>query len=265
MFTNKARLFVISACTLFALTAATPAFAQQGESSSNTQTSGQQTGSQSTGAQGGTQPMGGGPDMDPRVFVFGNLAFGGEIEPEIETETTVNGQTNTNTTDGQQADMETSNAFGVHFGVPVHRFFTVGGRVSYVSYITEALDQQDFDRLGLLNIDAAPKARYTLAGGSAEIYATVPVGVTLNFPNQDLQDTIGDNAEYNTTVSWNISLLGGASYKFTDSIGVFAEGGLYNQNVKWVAKGSSQNTEATVTTTGSFAQFGMLAGAFFSF
>lgn len=265
MFINKARSFVISACALFALTAATPAFAQQGESSSNTQTSGQQTGSQPAGAQGGTQSMGGGPDMGPRLFVFGNLAFGGEIEPEIETETTINGQTNTNTTDGQEVDMETSNAFGAHFGVPVHRFFTVGGRVSYVSYLTEGMDRGDIDRLSLLNIDAAPKARYPLAGGSAEIYATVPVGITLNFPNEDFQDQAGSNAEYNTTTTWNISLLGGASYRFTSNIGVFAEGGLYNQNVKWVVEGSSQNTETTRTTTASFSQFGLLAGAFFAF
>jgi hypothetical protein len=204
----------------------------------------------------------GGPDMGPRLFVFGNLAFGGELEVEIETERSAGGQTQTETGDLDLGDMEMTNGLGAHFGFPVHRFFTIGGRVSYVSYFTESLDDIDADRLTLLNIDAAPKARYPLAGGSAEIYATVPVGLSLNFPNDDLAD--GD-VEAGTGVSWNISLLGGASYKFNSSIGVFAEGGLYNQNITIPAEGTVQGVDIEQTTTGSFSQFGLLAGAFFTF
>jgi hypothetical protein len=118
------------------------------------------------------------------------------------------------------------------------------------------LDDADSDRLTLLNIDAAPKARYPLAGGNAEIYATVPVGVSLNFPSDDLQGGGQGSLDFNTTVSWNISLLGGASYMFSSNLGVFAEGGLYNQNMRLTA--SESGGEATIS--GSFSQFGLLAG-----
>jgi hypothetical protein len=65
--------------------------------------------------------------MSPRVFVFGKLAFGGELDAELEVDPEGG---SSQSTDFPLGDMEMTNGLGAHFGVPVHRFFTIGGRVS---------------------------------------------------------------------------------------------------------------------------------------
>jgi opacity protein-like surface antigen len=260
------RLSALSLCTLFTLLAAGPVFAQEATSSSQTneRTRDQSARTQPAGNQSSaSEPASpSGASMRPRVFVFGNFGFGGEFETEFDI-----GQASE---DFEMGDMKMTTGFGAHIGFTVHRNFTLGGRLSYLTYTTDDMEDADYDRGNVVNLDAAPKARYPLQASSAELYATIPIGITVSPVPDEVEDVRSaqvrrvnprSSTEYNTGVTWNVSILGGASYKFGQRFGAFVEGGWYNQNIKWKVEVSDEEGDET----GSFSQFGLMAGLMASF
>lgn len=210
-----------------------------------------------------------GAAMAPRISAFGQFGFGGTLDAELETDP------DTIIADDDEYDMKATIGFGAQFDLPLHRYFTAGLRPSLLWYDVDR--DGDLGRYTILNIDLAPKGRYPLAGGAAEAYVTVPVGPTLNFPHSGREERLDSrfiDVDVNdsdpdfrtkTTVTWNFSVLVGASYMFTPSVGAFLEGGWYNQTVKLVAESESGEPDRTVEESGAFSQFGLVGGVTLSF
>lgn len=218
-------------------------------------------------ASGNARGGDGGAAMAPRFSAFGQFGFGGTLDAELETDP------DTVIADDDEFDMNATTGFGAQFDLPLHRFFSAGLRPSLLWY---DLDRDgDLGRYTIVNIDLAPKGRYPLAGGAAEAYVTIPFGPTLNFPHSGREerldsrfiDVTNSDPDFRskTTVTWNFSVLVGASYMFTPTVGAFLEGGWYNQSVKLVAESESGETDRTVEETGAFSQFGLVGGALLSF
>jgi len=219
----------------------------------------QGSGSSSSGQTRGAAPAAGGSLMNQRLTIFGVTGFGGALD-DVETEAEANGNTNSSETDFE--DMQATFGFGAGYEYPLARNITLGGRLSAVWYRSDRMEDSDFDRFILVNIDAAPKVRLPILRGEGEVYATVPVGLTLNPENDDMEEDIfGQEADIGTGISWNISLLGGIHYSFSSNIGGFIEGGFYNQAIHWTAEAeNTAGTDVEVDVTGNFAQFGLNAG-----
>ncbi|MFB6263277.1 MAG: hypothetical protein ABEL76_06585 [Bradymonadaceae bacterium] len=214
-----------------------------------------------------TDTSGHGPWRSSRLFVFGTFGFGGELDLETDIQ-------NASNPADQTVDMQPTTGVGVHFGVPINRYVTIGGRTTFFWWSTEDSDDAGFDRFMALNIDIAPKARYPFAGGDAEVYATIPVGMTLNIPNssnekefEEILAQRGQDIPVNIvpTVSWNLSLLAGVAYRFTSTFGVFAEGGWYNQHVRRLVELEGSTRTVEVDQTGVFSQFGLNGGLVLTF
>ena len=201
---------------------------------------------------------------DSRVSVFGKGGFGGELDGEIREVDDEDETSEPNELD--DADMEMTQGVGAEFAYAVQENVLVGGRLSLNWVNTDELDDQDIDPSRLLNIDVVPRGRLPLSGAPIDLYLAVPVGLTVNFPNDDLDsDFFLAETEFGTGVSWNLSVLGGATYWFGSSVGIFAEAGWYHQRVVFPLETTSNFTDETVEEiySGVFNQFAATLGVQF--
>ena len=199
---------------------------------------------------------------DSRVTVFVKGGFGGELDGEIR-EVDDEGEEPSEPNELDDADMEMTQGLGAEFAHAVQENVLVGGRLSLNWVNTDPLDDDDIDRSMLLNVDIVPRGRLPLSGVPIDLYLAVPVGLTVNFPNDDLDaDFFLGETEFGTGVSWNLSVLGGATYWFGSSVGIFAETGWYHQRVVFPLETTSNFTDETVEEiySGVFNQFAALIG-----
>lgn len=196
-----------------------------------------------------------------RVSAFGNFGFGGEADGEIR-----NTDDDEEVADIDDADMETTNGFGAQWSYGILKNVTVGGRATLNWFSTDSWADQDIDRSMLLNIDVVPRGRYPLSGVPLELHLAVPVGVTLNFPNDELDQDLDfgpidvGEVEYATGVSWNLSVLGGATYWITSTFGAFVEGGFYHQKVSLPYEETVGDSTTDFVQTLSYNQASLIAG-----
>ena len=185
-----------------------------------------------------------------KVFAAGSAGLGGEFDGELSGD--VVGFRFGEDIDGE--DMESSLGGMLHYETPVHKWVSVGGRVSFGSFIDEARADEDWSRNLLLNLDVVPKLRYGLPDMPGEVYLALPIGPSLVFPSDDWEDEEG--VEFDTGVSWNVSFLIGADYMLFDQLALFAELGWTLQNV--ALEGTHQLGD--VELDGSFGQFALNLG-----
>jgi hypothetical protein len=117
-------------------------------------------------------------------------------------------------------DMETTAGLGFTLDVPFHQYFTAGGFLAFHSWNSETVEDA-YDDFTLVDLGGFIKARYPTRLGKMgfEPYVMLPLGFSLNFPDDDLQD----DTEMEVGTGWNIGLLFGAILFVSDDIGLNVE------------------------------------------
>lgn len=215
-----------------------------------------QTSSESTLSTGGVAG-------DMRINVFGTLGFGGEADGETvlaHPDDRGHRHFDFSIHDFDDRDLDTTNGFGAQFDYALHEYFLLGGRLEFNFVDIEHLYDVDDDRAVLVNLDVVPKGRLPVAGAPIEFYLAMPVGPTLNFPEDDYEDDYPGNTDIASGVSWNLSLHAGLHYWFNSSIGVFVEQGWYHQAFEFRGTSRFDGHDHDLRTYGDFNQFSVQFG-----
>ena len=196
--------------------------------------------------------------MGPRIMTYGKIGVGGEFEGEIEEQ--VGGDVDVEDLDDD--DMEQTNGFGAEFDYPLHKYFVLGGRLSFDWAVNDSAEDNDVERSLLLGIDVVPKGRFPLSSIPLELYLAVPLGPSITFPDDDFDQAFGPigDIEWHAGVSWNISLLVGALYRFGPDFGAFFETGFYRQNLRFLGEGEILGQDYEGVVRGGFGQVAFMLG-----
>lgn len=118
-------------------------------------------------------------------------------------------------------DLLTTFGFGVVAEHAVHRYFLLGGRFEAAWWNTDGWDDANFDRSVLLDFSPQAKGRYPfeLGGARAEVSLTVPFGLTVSLPDNEVP---GDP---NTGTGFNVGILGGFAVTLDGGFGFYGEMG----------------------------------------
>jgi len=120
---------------------------------------------------------------------------------------------------GGSSDLVTSVGGQVGFDIPVIRYLSLGGEARFLSFNSEALDDNDVDRSKLIDIAFKPRLTFPLRRSPVEFYFTVPVGIT--FPI--LADDFGDGDAIDGEVGWNLGVGAGVNFWLTRRIALNLE------------------------------------------
>jgi len=138
---------------------------------------------------------------DTRIYGGLWLGFGGDAE-----------------FDQDNVDADLGGTLGGQFGVDfvTSRYFSLGGEAR----IGAAKLQDTGDRSKLIDLDFKPRLRLPLYRLPIELYAALPVGITI----PRLADIASDNSDnYDGKVGWNIGVGVGANWFITESFGLNVE------------------------------------------
>ena len=191
--------------------------------------------------------------MATRIGAFVVLGLGGESEVDAEGPGTP-----------FESDMLTTFGLGVQFEFPVHKLFVLGGGpiISFVN--DESNDDADYGRSILLDASVYPKVRYPFGSGSttAEVYAAVPVGLSVMFLNGDITDAADDvGADISTPFGFNLGFMAGAQVSFAEGWGLFGQLGYKYHSVAYTIEAPGfTDTDLDLT----YGQFQLNAGAVWS-
>jgi len=148
--------------------------------------------------------------------VYGGLSFaaGGEIKHE-------------DADDG----VELSSTIGFQAGVDfvVMDYFAIGAETRFL--FPKAEDLNDDDRFFLWDIAVKPRGRYVFDDMPLELYLALPLGLTVagNADALPIGEPLlapvlpGNDANVDGKVGWNIGLVAGANWFFTENLGVGVE------------------------------------------
>lgn len=115
-----------------------------------------------------------------------------------------------------ESDLDATVGFGVRLDVPVIDYLTVGAQFGFNFMKIDGVDDRD----PILDIpDLIVRGRYPieLGGGLLEPYVGFLIGGTIHILGED------DNKD--TAYGWNVGVLFGAQYFFTDHFGALVEVG----------------------------------------
>jgi len=147
------------------------------------------------------------PGHDLRAGVRAGLGLGGEVEAEVGTQEF-------------DYDMETSFSIGGFLEYTKHKNVHFGGIVGSQFWTADELDDVGIDRNTFLDISPFLKVLAPFADGKGEVYAMVPIGLTVSFLNEDFEEPAKWQPPLETTaVGMNVSILAGASYMFNETVG----------------------------------------------
>jgi hypothetical protein len=132
------------------------------------------------------------------------LGFGGEAEVDPEGPGSV------------EDDLELTYGLGLAYMHPLHQYFALGGQVIVASWQTEAGEEFNVDRSSYVDISLVPQLKYAVSE-EVELYASIPIGLTLNFLGEDEDETAG------TGVGFNLALMLGARFAIGESWGLLGE------------------------------------------
>lgn len=223
------------------------------------------------GAAAKTEPVLGAPAADPvadsgpepaasqpapssldamRIAAYGVLGFGGESEINAEGPDTP----------AQDSDMLTTFGLGGHVDFPLHRNFVLGVGPALMWVNDEADEDLDVGRSMLLEADVIAKVRHPFASGSStvEVYAAVPVGLSLMFLSDDITDPLdGTGVDITTPFGFNFGIVGGAQVLFSDGWGLIGQLGYRYHALSYALEASGTSD---VDLELSYGQFQMNAG-----
>lgn len=104
-------------------------------------------------------------------------------------------------------------------------YFAVGGELRLAWLNSETRDDGDIGRDLFIDIAVKPRGRYAFGNIPLEVYGALPLGITFIATNGDYEDKI--NADISQGPGFNLGFLAGATYFFTEHMGVNGEmGGL---------------------------------------
>lgn len=151
-------------------------------------------------------------------------------------------------------DMNTTFGALLQFEVPVHSFVILGARGTFNSAILEADSDADWSRTMFFNVDALMKFRFAFPGYPGEIYAGVPIGMSVVLPSS----TWGDlEVDMGIGLSWNMAVVGGFNYLLFDQFGLFGELGWVFQTY-WL--NGENNNSVKFSLDSAFSQLGLNFG-----
>ena len=179
------------------------------------------------------------PEHGFRIGLTGSFGFGGKIEADIE-----NGGT-------FKDDLEATVGFALFGYYPLMRNFHIGLRTTFGWVTSEDVDTANGDSTMVIDISPVLKARFPLMNDKLELYAILPIGLTISVPPDDVNN-------FDTGIGWNVGLQFGASYLVTDAIGILAELG-------WQGRGATNSTSSNVDVTFTMHQFALNFGAYYVF
>jgi len=139
--------------------------------------------------------------------LYGGLHFGGGGNVKIMPE------------DGDSHKFDVGGLIGFQLGADyvMHKYFAIGGEFRLTSTAAgnrpDGVDRSDVALL-LVDFDVKPRGRYEFSNIPLEVYGTMPLGLSILNPKQDGADT---------KVNMNFGIGGGATYFFTDHIGINSE------------------------------------------
>ena len=115
---------------------------------------------------------------------------------------------------GNESASNLDPTIGLQGGVDyvVMKYFSIGGEMRFLWPKADEQVGRDF----LWDIDVKPRGRFPLAKIPLELYAAMPIGLTV--PGLDGSQREG-------TVGFNVGLLAGANWFFTENFGINAEMG----------------------------------------
>lgn len=137
----------------------------------------------------------------------------------------------------------------------IHKYFAVGGLTRLTIWNTDNADDADIGSSLGWDIDVLPRGQFPI-NDRIELYAEMPIGLTVDFANDEWGDSFG--ADVDTGIGWNIGILTGAIFHF-GRFGVFGELG-------WIYHSFSHElSPGNVDVDISFGQFALQGGAVFDF
>ncbi len=147
---------------------------------------------------------------DPRLHVYLPLGFGGEVDFGAAP---------------GDPELDTTVGFGVRYEAPLHRYVSVGGHLETTFWRTELMDAANLDRNVHLDLDGFVMGRYPIRLRKFDLvpYLLLPIGLTISFPSfNDLDNGPG----------WNIGLLAGTQFIFSEHFGVMTELGFMRHDTR---------------------------------
>lgn len=118
------------------------------------------------------------------------------------------------------------------------RYVALGARSSFVFWNSDDADRAGNGRSFVWAFSPYAKGRYPfeIAGFASEASLMLPLGLSVSRPNGDL----GGAGEINTGVGFNLAILGGFTFFFTDTIGAYTHLGW-----QWHWVGHEENVSNT--------------------
>jgi hypothetical protein len=116
---------------------------------------------------------------------------------------------------------------GAQYMYPLHRYFALGGLFAVESWKAKGTYPSGSRNL-LLDLSVVPQGKLPLTD-TIELYLSVPIGLTLDFWNQVSGSVtvagVSASTSADTAVGYNLSLLFGARFALSRSVGLLAEVG----------------------------------------
>lgn len=112
----------------------------------------------------------------------------------------------------------------------LHDYFAIGGEMRFLWWKVDGAGDRSF----FWDIAVKPRGRYAFANIPLEVYGALPIGLTVPGLAGGLEGKVG----------WNIGIVAGAYYFFTENIGVNAEIGWAFHQFKYGIEGLPGSSSA---------------------
>jgi hypothetical protein len=152
-------------------------------------------------------------------------------------------------------DLEAGYGVGLAYMHPLLGLLALGGQISVLSWTSESAADADLDRNLLLDFSFVPQVNLDIA--IVEVYASLPIGFTLDFVGDDRSFSAGAaSASVGTGTGYHIGLMLGARVALSRTFGLLGE-------IGYVAHSFSHEVEAMVlgVTASNDVDFSMGQGA----
>jgi hypothetical protein len=169
-----------------------------------------------------------------------------------------------NSSDSQ--DMATSFGGILGYEYSVASFFGIGLRGQFSAFQNELENEAEFSRNYAISLNVVPKLKYISRETGSEIYFALPVGPSYTKISSDVEEVVDAvGAEVDGGFDYHLSaLLGLVMRSERGGPGLFVEGGMMRQGVKYEITFEFDDSSETSEEEASFTQFVLNTGLVFS-
>lgn len=162
-----------------------------------------------------------------------------------------------------EGDLELSWGGGFAYMHPLHRYFALGGQLSFQSWQTEAGDNADLDRNVYVDLALVPQGKLPLSR-DVELQLSLPLGPMLNFIGEDEVGVAGlGMGEVDTALGFAIGVMAGVRFALSDDVGLLAEFGYVVHGFEHEVTGSSPIGSVSADFEVDLSQFALNFGLTF--